>query len=580
MPREIRLISPSEWRGSLLAQHRWLIVVPTRSVLFVGLVGFAIAFVFTISRGFPTAPEIHDEFSYLLASDTFVRGRLTNPPHPRWEHFESFHILQRPTYATKYPPAPALSLALGQLLTGEPTVGVWIAYALLCAVLTWMLQAWAPARWALWGGLFAALWLAGLHAGKGYWAFSFWGGTTAATGGALVLGGLRRVMDSTGPGGSAAMGIGLAILAASRPFEGLLAAVLPLCLFVVWGLRRIKQPTRRGTLSALLPVMVLVVLTGGFLGYYNFRVTGSPTRFPYVAYEQQYGSTPLLRGLSASPPQTYRHEVMRRFYAALISKASPPASIFQFGVNIWRDSLTVRQFLFPFFVVPLLFLLPWALMDPWTVLAAGCCIIVGAGLLLVPWNWQPHYVAPLFGAYLLLLVRSARHLRAVRARRARTGRVVLSLIVACTAASALLSIGVRIPTRRARQERWEWQRDRTERRLAKSGLRHLVIVEYGAAHDPGREWVYNRANIDASPVVWARSMGAVKDAQLLKYFANRSVWRLRIVDDNGPFVLQSLLPAPLAHGESTGGDMGDSLDARDPTGDTTTRTSKRSDGRR
>jgi hypothetical protein len=141
------------------------------------------------------APKFHDEFSYLLAADTFAHGRLSNPTHPMWVHFESFHVIQQPTYASKYPPAQRLMLAVGQIIGGHPSVSVWISAGLACAATYWMLLAWLPLRWAPLGVLLVAIRFGIFRFGIfGYWSQSYWGVAVAAMGGALVFGALRRIV--------------------------------------------------------------------------------------------------------------------------------------------------------------------------------------------------------------------------------------------------------------------------------------------------------------------------------------------------------------------------------------------------
>src|SRR5258707_532359 len=167
-------------------------------------------------------PFINDEFSFLLAGDTFAHGRLANPTHPMWVHLETFHVIFQPTYASMYSPLQGLVLAFGQVVFGHPFWGMWLSAGVMCAAICWMLQAWLPPSWALLGGMLPVLRF-GVFS---YWDNSYWGGALAATAGALVLGYLQRIMRRQRVRDPILIAIGIAMLSNTHPNEGLILSLL------------------------------------------------------------------------------------------------------------------------------------------------------------------------------------------------------------------------------------------------------------------------------------------------------------------------------------------------------------------
>jgi hypothetical protein len=241
-------------------------------------------------------PCFHDEFSYLLAGDTFAHGRLANPPHPMWVFFETYHVLQHPTYASMYPPGQGGMLAFGQVL-GNPWIGVLLSIAAMGAAVTWAMQAWLPPGWALLGGILLVLRI-GLIS---YWMNSYWGGAVAATGGALVIGALPRIRKRLRMGDAVLMALGAALLGNSRPFEGLIFCAPVAAALIAWLFSKQGPAAAVALRRMILPIAGVLIATLGFMAYYNWRVTGSALLFPEALDLKVYTNLPMFCGRRGSP---------------------------------------------------------------------------------------------------------------------------------------------------------------------------------------------------------------------------------------------------------------------------------------
>jgi hypothetical protein len=466
-------------------------------------------------------PVVQDEFAYLLGAETFCLGRVTNPPHPMWVHFETFHEIFQPSYASKYPPAQSLFLALGWKLFGHPWYGVWLSCGLMCAALCWMLQGWLPPRYALLGGLMAvAQW--GI---AGYWTNSYWGGAVAAAAGALVVGAVPRLARRPAAGVAALAALGVVTLANSRPYEGAVTAAAAGAALWIW---------RRRLLTWRIAAPAAAILACGLAAmlYYNYRVTGRPLLMPYAFYQARNGASPIFWMMPLRPPPVYRHAVIRKFwlewdlsYYRLAHSFPPVVAVFYLAM--------MRFFLTPISAIAL-FTAVLLRCGRKVRLSLGMAAAVTAALLLERFP-NPHYFAPATGVILLLVLLGAQYLRVKLGRRALAAFAVLFFAVAAIQAS-------RLSDDEYPHKSFATHRLGVIHRLENAGGHHLVIVRYASGHNVLEEWVYNHADLDGSAIVWARDMGEAANRELLDYYRvrapERRVWLLEA---------DALVPQPLPY---------------------------------
>ena len=461
-------------------------------------------------------PQVHDEFSYLLAGDTFEHGRLTNPSHQMSIFFDTFHVNQHPTYMSKYPPAQGAVLALGEFL-GHPWIGVLLSCAAMCAAVLWALQGWLPPRWALLGTIILSLRVALFS----YWMNSYWGGAAAAIGGALVIGAFPRILRHWRVRDATLMGFGITILANSRPFEGLVFCI-PIALglmIAVW--KRRAELWQKVLPRVIVPLCSICALCGLFMAYYNVRGTGNPFLSPYSIYDRTYLTTGAFVWQTPREPFHHSSAQLDDFYNGWARSSwfqGRVNSLHTFGKAILRDFLRLTFFaLWPelCLIAPLSLLLLRENKFRFLLLQLAICFL---GFTLVAW-FQPHYAAPLTCTLFAVMIQSFRHLRHWKCKGRPVGvglsRVIVLFVV------VLSPFHEPFPASAPPLMNY---REQFSKVLNTTSGEHLVIVRYSTDHNPLAEWVYNDADIDHSKVVWAREIPGVELGPLLTYFHARRVW--------------------------------------------------------
>lgn len=468
-------------------------------------------------------PSVHDEFSWLLMADTFASGRLTNPTHPYWTHFETVHEIQKPTYSSMYPPAYGAFIAIGQLF-GNPWIGVLLSVGLMCGTICWMLQAWMPPAWALSGGLIAAL-----QIGIGsYWMNGYVGGATVpAMAGALLLGALLRFLRKPMRTTAIIFAIAVVLLTNSRPFEGTVLSAICFGAAILWRRKAVVgSPVIQ--LRGLAPAALVLMLGAALTSYYCWRVTGNPLKMAYVVNRETYGWP---ENLAILPPKqvTHRLAILRNVHKAELGNRKRYET---FGrmLDSWgtRSVILWEFFAGPGLTLPLLML-------PWTVRSSKLRGVFYIGLGMLALNTLqlvgfPQYFSPITAIIYLFVTAGMRQLYvAAHCEGIMPERLMASLVL-CVACSAAFSLFFE-PLHIRQGTFWEWPhwpyRDARAAMLSKVEQlpgKHVMFVRYGDNHSPHEEWVYNSADIDKSKVVWANALSLQEDMDLRRYFKDRHAW--------------------------------------------------------
>ena len=460
--------------------------------------------------------DMYDEFGHLLVADTLRHFRLANPAHPFCRFFETFFVLQQPTYSSIYPPGQGIALAAGWLIFGLPWAGVLISTAALCSLSYWMLRGWTTAPWALAGGILAVFEFGPLS----QWMNSYWGGSFAAAAGCLVFGALPRLRVNPNVKNAALLGLGFALHFLARPYESIFLAAAVLGFLLLW-------PPKVNRLGLACAAAMMVLPAIGLMLLQNKRVTGVWFELPYSLSQYQYGVPAALTfQIDPVPHRELTPQQKLEYQSQLAFRGTQKET---FTTFLLRLEYRVRYYRF-FFLAPLYIALPFffaSFRDKRMIWVVMTLFLFALGTNFFP-AFQLHYLAGAVSLFLLVSVTALYQL-------GRLSREAPQFLLALCAAHFIFWYSIHITDSETLRPYETWnainQQNAPRRRLVADQLSKIqgkivVFVSYWPHHIFQDEWVYNAADIDHSRIVWARDLGPEENAKLRAYYPDRAAWLL------------------------------------------------------
>ncbi|MGQ0641550.1 MAG: hypothetical protein ACT4P6_12420 [Gemmatimonadaceae bacterium] len=360
------------------------------------------------------------------------------------------------------------------------------------------------------------------------WASGYWGSSVAVAGGALLFGAVRRLEDGPKISLGLVMGLGAALLALTRPLEGLAVSVVPAG-YVAWWLVTSREWKRRIWLTAV-PCVFVLSLGGALLLAHNRAVTGRATRLAYAHYEESApGAPPFIWQPVNHATDSLRANEQARLAIDLGSYHSMREAWLR---GMWsRISDISLAHYFPHAVFASVFLIvPFAVVRNrrlWLIAASAGAAVVAIG---TSSYYLPHYLGPAVPPLLILYAIGCGVLARRKWLGQRVGRAAVAGLSITLAALGIWQLFDHSPLERGmtRPTYWTRQRATIAQEITALPGKHVAFVRYAPTYKSQNEWVQNGADLASTSLLWVHDRGEAANAALRALESGRTPWLITV----------------------------------------------------